>query len=258
METKSIPITQIDVSEFNVRKNLSDGQHDSSIEDLANSIQKQGLLNPITIHLKSNGRYGLIAGQRRLLAFQNIGRDEIPAIVRNNISESDATAISLVENFHRADMNPLDKAKAFNSLYSIIGDYQSVSKETGVGVQTIKKYIQLLDLSPDLQNQLAAGEVKNTDALARLSQKFEDEGKQIEVWNQIGGFTQDIQREIIKRTDDDLGNLEDLIDQVQEGVFNVQVVKNCPFDCSTIPDELKEKVYEMIKGFHPSANGGAE
>ena len=165
MQVMEIDVQAIDLSEFNVRKNIADGQQDSTIEDLAQSIAKQGLLSPITVFQKPDRRYGLVAGQRRLLACKHLGMKSISAIVRDSMSASDATAISLVENVHRADMNPTDKARAYQTLHEKFGDLASVSRETGVGIATIKKYIQLLNLSPVLQDRLAAGEAKNTEAL---------------------------------------------------------------------------------------------
>jgi len=114
---QDVPISSIDVSEFNTRKNLADGQHDSSIDDLAQSIERQGLLSPITVSTKADGTYAVIAGQRRLLACRQLGWTEIPAVIRSNISDAAATALSLVENVHRADMNPRDKAHAFKVLF---------------------------------------------------------------------------------------------------------------------------------------------
>ena len=249
MLVREIPTQDVDVSEFNTRKNLTDGQHDSTIEDLAKSIEKQGLLSPITVFQKPDGRYSLVAGQRRLLACRKLGWSMIPAIVRDTMTDADATAISLIENVHRADMNPRDKALAFKALLDKFGDFQSVSRETGVGVSTIRKYIQLLDLAPELQEQLAAGEAKNTEALARLGQRFEDPDRQLEVWDRIRGFTQDVQQEIIKRADHNLGNLDTLVDKAAEGAFSYHVVHDCPFDCPTIPETLKKQVADMIEAF---------
>ncbi len=249
MIVKEIPIQNVDISEFNTREDLADGQYDSTIEDLAKSIEKQGLLSPITVFQKPDGRYAIVAGQRRLLACKHLGWSSIPAIVRDALTDADATAISLVENVHRADMNPRDKAVAFKALFDRFGDLQSVSRETGVGEKTIRKYIQLLDLAPELQEQLAAGEVKNTEALARLAQRFDDPDKQVEVFNSLRDFTQDVQQEIIKRVDPDLENLQELVDQAVEGAFNYHVIRNCPFDCPTIPEPLKKQVASMIDVF---------
>jgi ParB/RepB/Spo0J family partition protein len=250
MLVKEIPISEVDVSELNTRKNLADGQLDSTVEDLARSIQKQGLLSPITVFQKPDGRYAVIAGQRRLLACKHVGMPSIPAIVRENMDAADATAVSLVENVHRADMNPHDKAAAFKALLDKMGDYSAVCRETGVGVQTIRKYVQLLDLAPALQDRLAAGDVKNTEALARLAQKISDPVKQLQVWDKIGGFTQEVQKEIIGNLNPSLDNLDDLVDRGLQGAFSVQLVRNCPMDCQTIPGPLKNQIQGMIESYN--------
>src|SRR5262245_57284790 len=112
MDVLEIPVDQIDVSEANTRKDLGDGQVDSNIEDLARSIDRHGLLNPITVFQKSDGRYAVVAGQRRFLAVRHLDRESIAAVVHEAMSDESATAVSLVENVHRADMNPRDKAVA--------------------------------------------------------------------------------------------------------------------------------------------------
>jgi ParB family chromosome partitioning protein len=258
MVVKEIPIEQIEDSQFNTRKDLADGQQDSTIEDLARSIERQGLLSPITVFQKPGGCFSLIAGQRRLLACKQLGRTTIPAIVRDSVSEADATAISLVENVHRADMNPRDKAKAFGALVDKFGDEPSVSRETGVGVKTIRKYVQLLDLAPELQERLAAGEAKNTEALACLAQKFEEADRQVEVWDRIGGFTQPVQQEIIKRVDAGLTNLDDVVAQAAEGAFDYHIVRNCPFDCPSVPEPLKAEVARIISEFKTRSTTGVK
>ena len=121
MEVTEIPVELIDISDANTRKDLGDGQVDSTIEDLARSIERQGLLSPISIFPTSDGRYALVAGQRRLLAFKHLGRTSIPAIVHEAMTDESATAVSLVENVHRADMNPRDKAVAFKHLVALLG-----------------------------------------------------------------------------------------------------------------------------------------
>ncbi len=249
MIVKEIPINDIDISEFNTRKNLSDGQEDSTIDDLAKSIEKQGLLSPITVYQQPNGRFALVAGQRRFNACRHLGWQKIPAIIRDSMTEADATAVSLIENVRRADMNPRDKALAFKSLIDKFGDIQSVSRETWVGLVTVPKYIQLLDLASELQEQLVAGEVKNTGALAKLAQKFSNQEDQIQVWKKIKGFNQDEQQEIIKHVYSDLENLDEIVDKAHEGAFQSHIVRNCPFDCPTIPHPLKKQISIMIESF---------
>lgn len=249
MEVVDVPLNQIDVSLQNVRKNLIDGEADSGIADLANAIERQGLLNPIIVVRRSDGRYSLIVGQRRFLAMKQLGRGSIAAIVRANMSDSEATAISLVENVHRADMNPLDKAVAFKTLLDRLGSLQAVHKETSVTVPTIKKYVQLLDLAPNLQERLSAGETRATEALARLAQTVRDTDAQIEVFDKIGGFTQDVQQQILRHVEPDLANLDDLVDKAHEGVFDMAIIRNCPWDCRKIPGALKQQVADLIKAY---------
>ncbi|CAN5213545.1 hypothetical protein BH18CHL2_BH18CHL2_02490 [soil metagenome] len=250
VEIRELALAEIAVSEFNTRKDLRDGQQDSTIADLAQSIERQGLLSPITVTRKADGRYGLVAGQRRFLACGQLGWATIPAIVRDEEEAADSIAISLVENVHRADMNPRDKAVAFGSLVERLGDVQAVSRETGVGAQTIRKYLQLLDLAPELQRRLAAGEAKNTEALARLATRFGDaKDRQVQVWDRIGGFTQDVQQQILQRVRPGLENLDELVDRAAEGTFAYHVVRECPRDCPTIPEELKERVARMLSEF---------
>ena len=252
MEVTEIPVALIDISDANTRKDLSDGQVDSTIEDLARSIERQGLLSPISVFATADGRYSLVAGQRRLLASKHLGRASIPAVVHPPMTDESATAVSLVENVHRADMNPRDKAVALNHLVEHLGSVQAASRETGVGESTIRKYVQLLALAPSLQESLAAGETKNTQALARLAQTFSDADEQESVWERISGFRQDIQLDVIGRVDGDLGNLDELVNQATEGSLGYRIVRNCPYDCPTIPDALKPKVAEMLASAHAS------
>ncbi len=105
MEVREIEADRVSVSAQNTRKKLEPGQEDSSLDDLARSIQEKGLLSPILVRTAEAG-FELIAGQRRLLACRKLGWGTIPAIVRTDLDDADATAISLIENVHRADMHP--------------------------------------------------------------------------------------------------------------------------------------------------------
>jgi ParB family chromosome partitioning protein len=246
VDVTDIRIDLIDISDANTRKDLSDGQVDSTIEDLARSIERQGLLSPISVFATSDGRYSLVAGQRRMLAFKYLGIESVPAVVHPAMTDESATAVSLVENVHRADMNPRDKAVAFKHLVELLGSVQAASRETGVGESTIRKYVQLLALAPALQESLAAGETKNTQALAKLAQTFTDVDEQESVWERISGFRQDIQLDVIGRVESDLGNLDELVNQATEGGLGYRIVRNCPHDCPTIPIALKAKVAAML------------
>src|SRR3989442_14552422 len=113
LTVRNVPLNQLYISPLNTRKDLRAGGEDSSLQDLAQSIAQVGLLEPITVRPTSEGGWELIAGQRRYLACKSLGWQTIPAVVRDQLDDVAATSVSLIENVHRADMAPLDKAHAF-------------------------------------------------------------------------------------------------------------------------------------------------
>ena len=130
MRYEQIPLSKLLVSKLNTRSDLQAGQEDSGIAELAASIREKGLLSSLVVRQISQGRFEVLAGQRRLRACQQIGLDQVPCLIRDNVEDSEAVALSLIENVHRADMNPLDKAKALKALYERYGSYERAAKET--------------------------------------------------------------------------------------------------------------------------------
>lgn len=246
MEVKDIPLASVNISEFNTRKDLDAGTEDASLEDLAISIKEKGLLNPITVMKRPDGRYDLIAGQRRFLACKRNGMKNIPAIIREEMDDTDATIISLIENIHRADMAPIDKARAYKSIYTKYKDYAKVARETGVSVSTIKRYISLLELAPTIQEKLTTSEgVAGVQALSKLAETFSKD-EQEKVLKEIGGFKQNIQLEILKRSQGDVGKIGELRAQAMEGLFNMVQCREGL--CMSMPENLKEEVKKFVEG----------
>jgi ParB/RepB/Spo0J family partition protein len=238
MRSLSIPLKNLRLSRLNVRKNLDAGQEDSGVEELAHSIQGQGLLSPLIVRATGNGDYEVISGQRRLLACQKINLDPVPCLVRDDLGDADAQTVSLVENVHRADMHPLDKASAIKALFDLHGSHDQVSKQTGWSVQTIKKYIILLRLPDELKDHLSTSKGPiQVGTLARLASSFEGH-EAVEVYNKIGGFTGKIQDEILKRSGGNANAIDDLVMEAHEGAFDV---RRCGgrFGCEIIRDLLE-------------------
>jgi hypothetical protein len=138
------------------------------------------------------------------------------------MGDDDAESISLIENVHRADLSPLDKARALNTLYQRYGSYQRVSKEVAWSPTTIERYVQLLSLPQSLQARL---DTKHGPAgvgtLATLAKTFHGDAA-IEVYEKISAFKQSIQETIITQSKGDLSRIDDLVEQAQEGAFNVR------------------------------------
>jgi len=250
MEVKEIDISLIRVSELNVRKDLSAGTEDTDIEDLAKSIAEQGLLSPITVLKSADGGYELIIGQRRYLACKRLGWKKIPAIVRDSIEGTDAVVLSLVENVHRADVSPMDKARAYGRIFEKSGSYDKVARDTGVSVTTVRKYMKLLQLAPSIQEQVGTRSgPAGIDTLSKLASTFESPEDQERALGAVSGFESDIQSEILKRTGGDIERIDELREQALDGAFRVHICKglnDCGFiDVSLIP--LVERLIEMNK-----------
>ena len=250
METQEIAINSIRVSSNNVRKDPSSGTEDTRQRDLANSIREQGLLSPIIVRPLPGGFYDLVVGQRRFLACRNeLGWDTITATVRDDLDDTTATIISLIENVQRADMNPIDKAKAFQGIYSQYGDYSRVAKETGVSVPTIRKYMYLLNLAPSIQDQLTTADgPAGIGTLSRLASTFAP-GEQEDVLDAIGGLKQTLQEDIIRKSGGDPDKIPELKDQVVENDLHYRACREGL--CFTMPLEWKSQIVKLMEDGKP-------
>ena len=253
MEIKDIQLSGIRVSDMNTRKDLGAGTEDSSLDDLAKSITEKGLLNPIIVKRNEDDTYDLIVGQRRFLACQKLGWETIPAIIRDITDDMDGTIISLIENVHRADMNPIDKARAYNKIYENYKDYSKVASETGMSVTTIKRYLKILDLAPSIQERLSTADgPAGIITLSKIAETFTVE-QQEDVLDKIGGFKQQTQLEIIRRSGADFSKLEGLKHQALEGDFDVRWCRGLD-ECPFMPSELCRLVKNAVKDFEKEGN----
>lgn len=241
MRHENIPLAKLFVSGLNTRKDLQAGQEDSGLQELAMSIREKGLLSPLIVRPASGGRYEVLVGQRRLLACRQIGNDPVPCLVRDAVDNAGAVALSLIENVHRADMHPLDKAKALKAMYDRNSSYERVARETAWSASTVRKYVQLLSLPGELQQKLntAEGPAK-VSALAKLASTFSGD-EAVEVYQRIAGFKQAVQEEIIKRSGGEVSKINELVQQAQEGLFDTRFCGGS-FRCEIIRDVIEGKI----------------
>jgi ParB family chromosome partitioning protein len=245
LAVKEIPISDISISTFNVRSDLQSGTEDSNLEDLAKSIQEKGLLNPLTVFYK-NGKYEVVVGKRRFMACVSLGWKTVPVIIRTNLDDVDARILSLVENVHRADLHPLDKAKAYQQIYEVFGTYSKVSEQTGVSGQTVKRYLALLKLAPPVQERLTTSKGPlGVCAMSKLAELLQDSEEQEYVLQRIEGFTGEVQIEILERSGGDIEKIDGLCQQALGGCFNIVICKGLD-GCPHIPKECLEDVKRII------------
>lgn len=261
MHATPIPLTKLIVSTLNVRKALDAGQEDSNIDELAASIREKGLLSPLTVRPLADGRFEILVGQRRYLACKLVPLDPVPCLVREGLSDGDAISLSLVENVHRADMHPIDKAKALQALYAKHGSYEGVAKESACSIVTIRRYLKLLELPPVLQDRIGTAEgPSGISALSRLASTFSGD-EAVSAYNEISGFTQRVQEEILKRCNGDLGRLDELVEEAQEGVFDIRrcgAASGCKLVRDIVQGRLSEAEFSsMIRAATPGTDGAA-
>ena len=141
------------------------------LEELAASILKNGLLQPILVREYGAGRYQIIAGERRFRASKLAELTEIPAIILDRDDESVAK-IALIENIQREDLNPLEEAMAFAALFKEYGMTQEeLSSEVGKSRSAIANAVRLLDLPEEIQGMVARKELSAGHARTLLGVK---------------------------------------------------------------------------------------
>ena len=249
METKELNLESIRVSDFNARKDLDAGSEDTGIADLASSIRELGVLSPVIVRQAADGFYDLIAGQRRLLACRKLGLPTIPATIRDDLTDTDSTVVSLVENVQRADMNPIDKAEAYAAIRARSGSVRDVAQATGVSEPTVRRYLALLKLAPSIRDAVTTSEgAAGVGTLSKLAETFAPEDQE-EALTQLRGLRQNVQLEILRASDGDVGALSGFKAQIVERDLDLRMCRDGL--CFTMPDEWKARIKEILSGGEP-------
>lgn len=148
---------------------------EDTIKELAESIEKNGLLQPIVVRPMENGKYQIIAGERRYRAFKKLGRKVIPAIVRD-YEDEEVDKLQLVENVQREDLNPYDEAIAYLKLKEKYGLKQDdIAKAVGKSRPYISNMTRLLSLEDEILEMLKNGEITVSHAKLILSLDTKEE-----------------------------------------------------------------------------------
>ncbi len=152
---REIPLDQIDRNPFQTRTHVNEEQ----LAELAASITANGVVQPVLVRPQANGRYQLIAGERRWRASQLAGKATIPAILRQ-VSDEQAMEITIVENLQRADLNPMEQARAFERLSREFHMTQEqMAVRTGKDRATVANFLRLLRLPATVQTRVESGEL---------------------------------------------------------------------------------------------------
>ena len=148
-----VQVGLIDPNPFQPRKDFSDAE----LEELAQSIKQQGIITPVTLRQMPDGRFQLVAGERRLRASKLASVKEIPAYVRT-ATDIQMMEMALVENIQRSDLNAIEVAQAYRQLIDECRLTQDqLSERVGKDRSTISNYLRLLGLPSETQQALSSG-----------------------------------------------------------------------------------------------------
>lgn len=161
---KKLKITEVEPNRDQPRKNFDQ----EALEELAQSIDEYGLIQPIVV-TKKDGYYSIIAGERRWRASKLAGLKEIPAIIRDD-DEKVNSEISLIENMQREDLNPYEKALGIRTLIDNYGlSQEDVAKKLGKGRSTIANWVRVLNLEPRVLEMAKTGKLTEGHCKALLA-----------------------------------------------------------------------------------------
>lgn len=166
-ELKKLPVEKIHKGEYQPRLSIDP----DALQELAESIKAQGLVQPVVVRRLDSGEYELIAGERRWRASQIAGLHEIPAIVRE-IPDQAAAAMSLIENIQREDLNPLEEAIAMNRLIGDFGlTHQQTAEAVGRSRSAVTNLLRLMELEDETKELLDSRALDMGHARALLALK---------------------------------------------------------------------------------------
>jgi len=163
IKTNKISINDLTRNQFQPRKNFSK----EGLEELANSIREQGVIQPIIVRpsKSSEGKYEIIAGERRWLASQNAGLHEVPVVVLN-VNDVKSLEFSIIENVQRQDLDPIEEARGYQKLINDFNyNHDKLSKFIGKSRSYIANSLRLLSLREEIllmieQGNLSAGHAR--------------------------------------------------------------------------------------------------
>jgi len=166
IETNKVSIKDLKRNKFQPRKHFSK----ESLEELTNSIKEQGVIQPIVVRPdnSSEGKYEIVAGERRWLASQNAGLHEVPVVILN-IDDVKSLEFAIVENVQRQDLNPIEEARGYQRLVDDFNyNQEKLSKFIGKSRSYIANSLRLLGLPEEVLKMVEIGDISAGHARALI------------------------------------------------------------------------------------------
>ncbi|MDW2879911.1 MULTISPECIES: nucleoid occlusion protein [Bacillaceae] len=178
-EVRKIPIGQIVPNRFQPRTVFDD----EKIEELSRTIHTHGIIQPIVVREFDDGKFEIIAGERRWRAMNKLGWDEVPAIVKN-LSDTETASVALIENLQREELSPIEEAVAYGKLLELHNlTQEALAQRLGKGQSTVANKLRLLKLPEQVQEALLGKQI--TERHARSLIPLKNPEKQVKLLEEI-------------------------------------------------------------------------
>ncbi len=236
-DLRKLPIDMIQRGKYQPRRDMQP----EALEELAESIKVQGVMQPIVVRPIGPEKFEIIAGERRWRATQLAGLDTIPAIIRE-VSDEAAIAMALIENIQREDLNAMEEALSLSRLQQEFGlTQQQVADAVGKSRSTVTNLLRLISLRDDVQRMLEHGDLELGHAKALLGLPVEHQSQAASTVVSKGMS--------VRQT-------EALVRSLLSQLDSPRAKKNVPLDpdIKSLQDQLSEKVGVPVTLQH-GANG---
>ena len=236
-DLRQLPIDMLRRGKYQPRTNM----HQEALEDLANSIRAQGIVQPIVVRPVSATEYEIIAGERRWRAAQIAGLHEVPVLVKN-VPDQAAIAMSLIENIQRENLNPIEEAMALKRLIEEFDlTHELAAQAVGRSRTTVSNLLRLFDLNSDVKQLVEHGDLEMGHARALLGLQ--------------GDVQSETAREIVRRGLS-VRETEQLVRRIQSKSLKKQKVNKGSLDpdIRQLQDQLSERLGARVQ-FQHSASG---
>ena len=254
-KTNNLSLSEIMPNKYQPRKNFDE----ENLNDLANSIKERGVIQPIIVRKSNleNSKYEIIAGERRWLAAQKAGLNEIPVVV-TDADDLKSLEFAIVENVQRHDLNPLEEAQGYKRLIDEFSyDQEKVSKFIGKSRSYISNSLRLLNLPKEVlnyveQKKITAGHAKILVGLENasfLANKFIEKKLSVRQAENLVKVLRKSKKNSIKKTDPNILELENSISDKIGLSVSIKNSKNNKGVISFYYKELDQlnKIIELIK-----------
>lgn len=235
-ELKRIPIEYLKPGKYQPRKDFDAEQ----LQELADSIRSQGIIQPLIVRPLAERQYEIIAGERRWRAAQLASLSEVPAVVRE-ITDDSAIAMALIENIQRENLNSIEEAEALQRLINEFSmTHEQISELVGKSRSTISNLLRLLALNGDVKMMVERGDLEMGHARAMLT---------------LDGDVQSAVARAVVDKGMSVRDTEGYIRRIQEPKNTQQLTKEDP-DIVRLQNELSEKIGAPVSVSHSSSGKG--